>query len=261
VYIAHDWDITDPSYSYDLERLRRLNTQLRDSGLLTWFPAEHNSRGDIHVAIRTGLLNTCVVLFFITKRYRDKINKFIFSTRKSIEMVPNKDLGFYEFRKIQEFYGDKKEQFLLPVIFDSTMKYFSEGSKDGDIGNFFYGNSHFFDFNEFYFINEDLVPEEILLGGGSSGMEEPQPQYPRRYDPNASLLSSTSGSPSHKAGKRAGSPHKKDAEKKEFHGVVATMEILSDGMNFEKKCEMLGDRIKSVLYPPLKPMTQLQQTH
>jgi hypothetical protein len=61
------------------------------------------------------------------------------------------------------------------------MKYFSEDSKNGDIGNFFYGNSHFFEFNEYYFIKEDLVLEKIPLGGGgSSGMEEPQPQYPVR---------------------------------------------------------------------------------
>lgn len=122
----------------------------------------------------------------ITPHYREKINKT--SRRK---LYDPRDQCVFEFHTIQEKIS---KDHIIPMLFDSKLKYLTEGSKDGELGNFLFGNNHFIDMSDVYVSHEEkhtTLMDEVENNNHEMG--ESLPSSP------TSVFSPVAKSPSHTA--------------------------------------------------------------
>jgi hypothetical protein len=132
-------------------------------GIVIWFYQDH-LLGDLKTSINVGLKNSIIILFFLTQRYRDKINK---KTKR--QTLDYRELGIHEFSIIQE--NSVPKEHVIPAILDPKMRYYMEGpSKDtGEFATFFLGNPNFIDFSSLFFDEQTIKGNKNK--GRSSSME------------------------------------------------------------------------------------------
>lgn len=106
VFLAHDWGPAGDNFPTH-EKVKEINALLQEQGITTWFD-DSNIGGTADVGMAKGILQSKVVVIFITKRYGDRLeNQNNNCTREFLFATSHKEVG--------------KGQ-IIPVVLDEEMQ-------------------------------------------------------------------------------------------------------------------------------------------